>query len=105
MLGIWYDWVYKRSLTKPILKMIGTYEITVNGRVINATLSGDVKKFHEAVLTRQALGYIEYAEKLGAELIPIAMNKKRIRNTQIFFKLKFKNNAKRSEFEKFVTSG
>ena len=104
MLGILYDWVYRRSLTKPILKMIGTYEITVNGRVINATLSGDVKKFHEAVLTKQALGYIEYAEKLGAELIPTAMKKKNIRNTQIFFKLKFKNKTKRSEFEKFITN-
>ena len=102
MLGVWYNWMYKRSLTKPILKMIGTYEITMNDYVINECLSDEARKYQDAILMEQALNYIKHAQRFGAKLVPVAKHKERERNTKIFFELRFKNNIQRSEFEKFI---
>lgn len=102
MLGVWYNWMYKRSLTKPILKMIGTYEITLNNYVINAYLNDEIRKYQDAILMEQALNYIERARRFGAELIPVANHKSHGKSTKIFFQLRFKDNIQRSEFEKFI---
>lgn len=104
MFEIWYDWIYKKSLVKPNLEMLGTYEITLNNLIVNMRLDNEMQKFYEAILIKQALNYIEHAEKLGAEVMPIStkVKNKRTRNSRVWFQLKFKTKAQRSEFEKII---
>lgn len=103
MLELWCDWLYKRSIIKPILTMSGTYGITVNGFIVDAALSDEVKEVLETILMQQALGYIEYAEQFGAKLLPVKVKIRRhIQNEIIQFYLKFENKKQRNKFEELI---
>lgn len=102
MFKIWYDWIYRRNIIKPILIMSGTYEVTTNDCVVNEMLGNGAKALPEMVLMKQALGYIEFAEQFGAKLLPVKVRRRRMPKEVIQFYLKFENNEQRNKFEDFI---
>ena len=96
MLRFRYKWMCKCSNTKPTITMVGVCK-SVTGN------SKSSVKDSEILLMMQALGYIDYAKRMGAKLIPMRVNPKSVQSIRICFKLKFKNNAKMNKFERYIT--